>query len=109
MRRWGELAQQIADPLGLTPCEAAIVGRLYGVPGWVEAQHLCETTAPASRIYDHAAVGRSLKALHVHIHNIRWKLGMHAILCMPDRGYTLGAPAIMAVKKALQQTNGVAA
>lgn len=109
MRRWGYLAQQIAEPLGLTPCEAAIVARLYGVPGWLEATYLSDATASASRLYDHAARGRSLKALHVHCHNIRWKLGAHAILHMPDRGYTLGAPAVLAVKKALQQTNEVAA
>lgn len=99
--QWERIAQEIAGPLGLTPCEAAIVARLSRSPSWLEIRCLCEATASASRIYDHAARGRSLKALHVHVHNIRWKLGADAVLCMPDRGYTLEAPGVLAVKRAL--------
>ena len=92
-------ADQLADALGLTPSEAAIVARLAARKVWVDAAVLNECTAAASRKFDHAAGVRRIGALRVHVHNIRWKLGQDAILCMEGRGYTLGAPGVLAVKR----------
>lgn len=94
-------ADQLADALGLTPSEAAIVARLARSSAWVTPEALNEVTADASRMYDHAAGIRRIGALRVHIHNLRWKLGKDAILCMDGRGYTLGAPGVLAVKRVL--------
>jgi DNA-binding response OmpR family regulator len=44
---------------------------------------------------------RDLKTIKVHICRLRQILGSDSIICMSGAGYTLGAPGVLACKRAL--------
>lgn len=86
---------------GLTPSCAAIVERLARSPStWVATEQLNHSTATASRMYDHAAKLRGSDTVKVHVHAIRQKLGDDFILGHCQYGFALGAPGILACKRA---------
>jgi len=90
--------------LGLSPCEAAILDVLRRAgSSWVSRDRLNNHTASASRQFDHAADVRRPGAVCVQIHSIRKKLGEEAILSAWGRGYTLGAPGVLACRRALSE------
>lgn len=87
----------------LTPCEAAIVEALYRAKTWVAMDRLNRLTACASSHHDHAGDERGKGAITVHVCAIRKKLGEEAILSAWGRGYTLGAPGVLAWRRLTQQ------
>lgn len=99
-----DLLPILGPALNLSPCQAAIVERLYRAGNrWVSVYKLNDDTAAASASYDHAAEPRTKNCVRVHIHYLRKKLGAEFIIGHVGYGYTLGASGVMTCKRILHE------
>lgn len=97
-----DMPEALAQSFGLSPCQAAIVAKLWYVGNsWISSRDLNDCTFWASCYAD--GVQRTDKAIHVHVHAIRAKRGDEFILGHKVYGYTLGAPGILAIKHLLSE------
>lgn len=97
------ITQRLADALGLTRSEAVIVARLAAAGGrWVETGLLNATTADL-RSFNDGWRKRCDSTIKVHVFFIRKKLGADFILGHQQYGFTLGAPGVLGVRRALAE------
>lgn len=90
--------------LGLTSSQAAIIARLWRAQSaWISSQDISESTASASRMYDHAAKLRGPETVKVHVCHIRKKLGDDFVLGHSHYGFTLGALGILTCKRLIAE------
>jgi hypothetical protein len=88
----------IAAALEVSPAESQIIRALYdGGLCWVSV----ETLRKLPPVGPWSASERSDAVVAVHICNIRTRLGDDFVLGFPGRGWTLGAPGVLACKRAL--------
>jgi hypothetical protein len=82
--------------LRLTTHQAAILAALYRAMVWVPIEELSLALAAL----DESEPGE-VEYIAMQIHNLRTRLGAAAVLCMRDRGYTLGAPGVRECRRLL--------
>lgn len=83
-------------------CEAVILATLYRAgSAWLTAERLDMALPPPTN-----GDPRSLNTILVRICNIRARLGREAVLGRHKAGYTLGAPGVLACKRAIENVEG---
>jgi DNA-binding response OmpR family regulator len=90
-----ETLARVRVGLGLSDHPARLMLALHHAKTWItmDRLHLALPDRRGTRADD---------TIRVHVHNIRAKLGQDAILCRRDLGYTLGAPGVKAIRRALE-------